>query len=159
MAASFVVVTDRGGHLHNAKMLLDQMGTTPDAFVLTRGPEVEPLRQRCPVYLVPYLHTWIGKWRLFNPFKALVHVLWAGVLALRLRPKVVVSTGATQVVFFCYWARLIGARIVHVECMNQVWTPSLTGKMLYPIATDFYTQWEELLPAYGPKAKYGGWVL
>ena len=155
----FIVVTDRGGHLHNAKMLLEQMEVTPEAYVMTSGPEVSPLREKSRVFVIPYLFTWFGKKRVFNPFKTLWHACVALVFALRLRPQVVISTGATQVVFFCYWAKLLGARVIHVECMNQVWTPSLTGRLLYPISQDFYVQWESLLPAYGNKAKYAGWVL
>lgn len=155
----FVVVTDRGGHLHNAKMLLDQMELDPEAFVITAGPEAESLRERSRVHLVPYLFSWWGKTRWFNPVKALWHVGVALLLALRLRPEVVVSLGATDVVFFCLWARLLGARLVHVECMNQVVSPSLTGRILYPFAHDFYVQWEDLLPRYGGKARYAGWVL
>jgi len=156
---NFVVVTDRGGHLHNAKMLLDQMGVLPEAYVLTAGPEVEPLRRAAMVFVVPYLFSWWGKFRFFNPFKAFWNAFISLGIVLRLRPQVVVSTGATQVVFFCYWARLFGGRIIHVECMNQVWSPSITGKLLYPICQDFFVQWESLLKSYGPKAKYAGWVL
>ena len=73
--------------------------------------------------------------------------------------KVVISLGATNVVFFCYWAKLFGAKIYHVECMNQVKTKSITGKLLYPICTGLFVQWKELLNLYGPKAQYAGWVL
>lgn len=159
MHSGFVVVTDRGGHLNNARMLLVQMGVGPEAYVMTSGPEVDPLRREAEVLVIPYLFSWIGKRRILNPFKVLWHVGVALWYALKLRPKVVVSLGATDVVFFCYWARLLGARIVHIECMNQVYVPSLTGRILYPICRDFFVQWEDLLPCYGPKAKYAGWVL
>ncbi len=159
MHFGFVVVTDRGGHLANARMLLAQMGVGPEAYVMTSGPEVAPLRREAQVLVIPYLFSWIGKRRVVNPFKVIWHVGVALWYALLLRPKVVVSLGATDVVFFCYWARLLGARIVHVECMNQVYSPSLTGRLLYPICQDFFVQWQDLLSFYGPKAKYAGWVL
>jgi beta-1,4-N-acetylglucosaminyltransferase len=159
MQEGFVVVTDRGGHLNNARMLLSQMGVGPEAYVMTWGPEVAPLRREAKVLVIPYLFSWLGKHRFLNPVKALWHVGVALIYALRLRPKVVVSLGATDVVFFCYWAKLFGARVIHVECMNQVYSPSVTGRLLYPICNGFYVQWEDLLPCYGPKAKYAGWVL
>lgn len=159
MQSGFVVATDRGGHLNNARMLLLQMGIQPEAIVMTAGPEVEPLRREGSVHVIPYLFSWWGKHRFLNPFKCVWHGAAALFWAFRLRPKTVVSFGATDVVFFCYFAKFLGARIVHVECMNQVYSPSLTGRLLYPICGHFFVQWPDLLKCYGPKAKYAGWVL
>lgn len=160
MRNALVVVTDRGGHLHNARMLCDQMALTPDAWLLTHGPEVTELRrlgQR--VAVLPYLFSWIGKQRVWNPFRFLYQSALAFFWAIRLRPRHVVSLGASDVVPFCYWARLFGARVFHVECMNQVHSRSITGRLLYPICDVVYVQWPELLGLYGDKARYAGWVL
>ncbi len=158
-AGGVVVVTDRGGHLHNARMLIDQLRITPAAILTTPGPELARLGEEAAVFSIPYLFSWWGKRRLFNPFKALWASFCAFLLALRLRPRHVISLGAADVIPFCFWARLFGGRIVHVECMNQVVTPSITGKFLYPICHALYVQWPELLGSYGPKARYAGWVL
>ena len=85
--------------------------------------------------------------------------LYSGWLAFRCRPKYVISLGATNVVFYCYWAKWLGATIYHVECMNQVETASLCGRALYPIAETVFVQWEGLQGRLGPKAEYAGWVL
>ncbi len=155
-----MIITDRGGHLHNARMLLEQLRVAPNAIVTTYGPELQSLRQGpSAVYRIPYLFSWIGKYRFWNPIKSAWAVLRAIGLAIHLRPRQVVSLGASDVVPFCYVARLLGARVFHVECMNQVQTPSLTGRLLYPICQSLYVQWPELLSAFGPKAKYAGWVL
>ncbi len=156
----FVLVTDRGGHLHNALMLVEGMGVRPETIVTTFGPELSSLKSGdSRAVLIPYLFSWFGKKRVFNPFKMLYHAFITGYHAWRIRPRWVISTGASDVVLFCYWAKLFGAEIYHVECMNQVVTKSVTGKMLYPIATALFVQWEELLKQYGPKARYAGWVL
>ncbi len=156
----FVLVTDRGGHLHNALMLLDQVSKSPDAFVTTYGPDIDSLTQgEIPVYSVPHLFHWFGKLRILNPFYVVWHFWRAFRLAWKLRPEKVVSLGASNVVPFCFWAKLLGAKIYHVECMNQVKNPSITARMLYPICQEIYVQWSELLPKLGPKAKYVGWVL
>lgn len=156
----FVLVTDRGGHLHNARMLCEQMQAQPDVWLTTFGPEVaEMRRQGRRVHVLPYLFSWFGKKRVWNPFRFLYQSLLSCWLALRLRPANVVSLGASDVVPFCYWARLFGARVFHVECMNQVESPSVTGRLLYPVCDVLYVQWETLLRHYGPKARYSGWVL
>jgi beta-1,4-N-acetylglucosaminyltransferase len=154
------LVTDRGGHWQNARMLFEQVGQTPDWILTTWGPEVPALKKSgVGVVVLPYLFSWIGKQRFLNPFKAVYQLGLAFYWAAKIRPYSVVSLGATDVVFFCYAAKLFGAKIFHVECMNQVWSPSITGRMLYPICEKLYVQWPELLGSYGPKAEYGGWVL
>ncbi|MCB0404695.1 MAG: hypothetical protein KDD51_07890 [Bdellovibrionales bacterium] len=160
----FAVVTDRGGHLHNAVMLLRQMGLVPQHLVTTYGPDVASMGQFSELkgterHWVPYLFSWAGKRRYLNPVKSVLHIFVSLVCAWRTRPRVVVSVGATNVVFYCYWARLFGARVYHVECMNQVYSKSVTGKLLYPIAEKVFVQWPELLKLYGKKAEYAGWVL
>jgi UDP-N-acetylglucosamine:LPS N-acetylglucosamine transferase len=156
----FVVVTDRGGHLHNALMLLEQLSVQADAIVTTYGPDIKALSEgTIPVYSVPHLFKWYGKLRVLNPLYIVGHLGKALNLALKLRPRKVVSLGASNVVPFCFFAKLLGAEIYHVECMNQVKTPSVTARMLYPIADKIYVQWEELLPQLGSKAVFAGWVL
>lgn len=160
----FVVVTDRGGHLHNAVRLVGQMGISPTAVVATYGPDIDAIGQfpefrQTRVYSVPYLFSWVGKIRYFNPFKFVIQLVIALFHALKLKPKIVVSLGATNVVLFCFWSKLLGARIYHVECMNQVYSKSITGMLLYPICEKVYVQWKDLLQEYGPKAEYAGWVL
>ncbi len=158
--SGFVLVSDRGGHWQNASMLLDQLGFAPSAILTTQGPEIAALRKGCvPVYRIPYLFSWIGKRRIFNPLKTCLAFLVATFLVVKLRPRQVVSLGAGDVVPFCLVAKVFGAKIFHVECMNQVVTPSITGRLLYPICHWLYVQWPELLTSYGPKAKYSGWVL
>ncbi len=157
---NLTVVCDRGGHLHNALKLLEQMEEGPHHFIVTWGPEFDGLKEFADhVHRIPYLFSWWGKFRFLNPFKVVLSFLYSFFLALTIRPKVVVSTGATNVVFFCYWAKVFGAKIVHVECMNQVVNPSLCGRMLYPIADNVFVQWKGLEQRLGPKAIYAGWVL
>lgn len=157
---NWILVTDRGGHLHNALRLAEQVGEAPQAIVTTNGPDIDALRvKHGEVYAVPYLFSWAGKTRFWNPLGFLAQALASLRLVLKLRPRVVVSVGASNVVLFCYWARLFGAKVIHVECMNQVVTASVTAKLLYPIASEVYVQWPELLPVFGKKARYEGWVL
>lgn len=157
---TYCLVTDRGGHLHNALKLVEQLGSVPDAIITTLGPDVDALQVKgSVVFRLPHLFKWFGKLRLLNPWNIFLHLWESGWLVVKLRPRRVVSLGASNVVFFCYWAWIWGADIYHVECMNQVKTPSLTGRLLYPITKELFVQWEELLQVYGSKARYEGWVL
>lgn len=156
----FIVVTDRGGHLHNALMLMGQLSRKPDAIVTTHGPDIDFLAKgSIPVFSLPHLFKWFGKFRILNPVSVIWHFARSFQLAFKLRPSKVVSLGASNVVPFCFWAKLLGAEVYHVECMNQVENPSITARLLYPICQEVYVQWAELLPRFGAKAKYAGWVL
>ena len=62
----------------------------------------------------------------------------------RVRPAVVLTTGASTAVPFAWLARLHGARIVYVETLTRIDQPSLTCRLLAPIADRVYVQWPEL---------------
>jgi UDP-N-acetylglucosamine transferase subunit ALG13 len=74
------------------------------------------------------------------------------------KPRVVVTTGAGVGVPFAWvgWARR--ARIVYVECAGRVDRPSLSARMIAPVASRVYAQWPELARAWRP-ARYAGNVL
>lgn len=58
------------------------------------------------------------------------------------RPDVVVSTGAGVAAPFFLAARMMGIRTVYIEVFDRVDSPTLTGKLCYPLADLFCTQWE-----------------
>jgi UDP-N-acetylglucosamine:LPS N-acetylglucosamine transferase len=64
------------------------------------------------------------------------------------RPDVIVSAGAGPVVPFAFIARLLGARVLYIESAAAVLRPTLTGRVLYPLANDFFYQWPALAPAF-----------
>ena len=54
------------------------------------------------------------------------------------------TTGAGVAVPFCYVGRLFGARVVFIESFSRITEPSLTARLVYPVANDFFVQWPEL---------------
>src|SRR5271166_857884 len=63
----------------------------------------------------------------------------------RERPQVILSTGAGPVVPFALIGRLFfRTRVIFVETMNRIDRPSLTAKLMYYLAHDFFYQWESL---------------
>ncbi len=76
------------------------------------------------------------------------------------KPDVVISTGAEVSIPAFVLTRVFFRRpLVYVECCNQVFHPSMTGRITYHLADMFLVQWEPLLKHYGPKARYrGGFV-
>ena len=76
----------------------------------------------------------------------------------QLRPRVIVTTGAGVAVPFCWLGRLAGAKVVYVESLSRIEAPSLSCRLIAPVATRVYAQWPELAEAYG-RARYVGSVF
>jgi len=76
------------------------------------------------------------------------------------KPEVIISTGGGEIaVPFCYIGKALGAKVIFIETLARITTPSGGGKIVYPIADLFLVQWESLLRKYGTKAKYWGKVI
>jgi beta-1,4-N-acetylglucosaminyltransferase len=60
------------------------------------------------------------------------------------RPKVVLTTGAGVAVPFAWVARLRGASVVYVESLARIDGPSLSYRLIAPVAARRYVQWPEL---------------
>jgi UDP-N-acetylglucosamine:LPS N-acetylglucosamine transferase len=76
----------------------------------------------------------------------------------RVRPRVVLSTGAAIAVPFVWLARLRGIEVVHVESLTRIHGPSLSGRMIAPAASRVYVQWPQLRASMR-RARYVGAVL
>jgi beta-1,4-N-acetylglucosaminyltransferase len=85
-----------------------------------------------------------------------------GALAIRLvrelRPRAVLTTGAGVAVPFAWVARLYGARVVYVESMTRIEGPSLSMRLIAPVASRLYVQWPELAPRVR-RARFAGRVF
>lgn len=85
------------------------------------------------------------------------NLLIAWRLVWRLRPRVIVTTGAGIAVPFAWIGRMSGAKIVYVESLSRVAKPSLTCRLIAPIAERIYVQWPELAQSL-PRSRYVGTV-
>jgi len=69
-------------------------------------------------------------------------------LALRVirreRPAALLTTGAGVAVPFAWIARLYGVPVIYVESFTRIDQPSLSARMIAPVATRLYAQWPEL---------------
>ena len=94
-----------------------------------------------------------------NPLKMIKNFFQNFVAMARERPDAVITTGAGVSVLTCYFAKLFGSKIIYIESYCRTDSPSLTGKMVYPIADMFFVQWRGLLGKFGEKAQYRGGVF
>ena len=76
----------------------------------------------------------------------------------RERPDVIVSTGAAVAVPFFYLAKLFRIKTVFIEVYDRIDKPTLTGRLVYPVADAFVTQWPEQKKAF-PRGIHIGQIL
>ncbi|MFD1735193.1 PssD/Cps14F family polysaccharide biosynthesis glycosyltransferase [Bacillus salitolerans] len=88
-------------------------------------------------------------------FKFSFNIMKSLYLFIRERPDVIVTTGVHTSVPMCYIAKLFGKKVIFIESFAKSTSPTLSGKLVYPIADLFIVQWETMKEIY-PKAVYGG---
>lgn len=62
----------------------------------------------------------------------------------KLKPAVILSTGAALAVPFAWVGRACGAKVVYLESLTRVERISLSGRLISPAADRLYVQWPEL---------------
>ena len=84
-----------------------------------------------------------------------------GVRSLRLffreKPDVVICTGVLAMIPMCLICKLFGKKLIFIESFAKVTSPTLTGRLLYRFADQFYVQWPQMLEVY-PDAIYVGGI-
>lgn len=130
-----------GGHLDLLKAVAPGVTETRRVvWVTSQTSRGEALREHdSTVELVPEF----GR----DPRAAARNVLRAARIVARHRPRVLVSAGAGVVVPLSLLARLAGARLIFVETMARVTSPSQTCRLLSRFAARTLVQWPELVRA------------
>lgn len=94
---------------------------------------------------------------LVYPFKLLINCFISLFIYIKVRPKVIVTTGAHTAGPMCCIGKIFGSKIVFIESFANISTKSVTGKIIYLFADLFIVQWDGMLKLY-PKAVLGGWI-
>jgi beta-1,4-N-acetylglucosaminyltransferase len=90
-----------------------------------------------------------------NLVRNLVLAVW---LLVRVRPKVMLTTGAGVAVPFAWIGCLCGVRVVYVESFTRIEQPSLSLRLIAPVADRVYAQWPELARSVA-HGRYAGTVF
>lgn len=140
------IVSSCGGHLTEVRTLLPAYARYSHFYVLNDR-ALLPADMEGKTYFIAHSER---DWRFFLN-------LWEAVcILLRERPQVILSTGAGPAVPFALVGRfLFGCRVVFVETITRIQAPSMTGKIMYRLAHDFFYQWESL-SRFFPRGRLGG---
>ena len=77
--------------------------------------------------------------------------------AIKIHPDYIITTGAHTGGPMCCIAKLLGAKVIYIETLANLYSKTITGRLVYHIADLFIVQWESMLELY-PDATYGGWI-
>jgi UDP-N-acetylglucosamine:LPS N-acetylglucosamine transferase len=93
----------------------------------------------------------------WNPFGALLLAVEVFLLVARVRPDVVISTGAAPGYFAVRFGKLFKARTIWVDTLADVSGLSMSGRMAGRYTDLWLTQWPEVAQPDGPE--YAGQVI
>ncbi len=141
-----------GGHFEQLMMLKPLMEKY-DSFILTEKTKYFTSNSNIKQYYVSQ----INRKEFTFIFKIIVNTLKSISIFLKERPDVVISTGVLATIPMCLIAKIFGKKLIYIESFAKINSPTLTGKLLYKFADQFYIQWEELRRFY-PNAIYKGGI-
>ena len=148
-------ISSEGGHLYELKQLdFDKYNYS---IVTEKTKTTESLKNQYNKR-VHYLLYGTRKNPIRYFFVLLINFFISLYLFIKIRPKIIVSTGAHTAILMCYIGKLLGAKIIWIETFANRYSKTLSGKVVYNIADTFIVQWEEMKKLY-PKAVYYGSIL
>lgn len=147
-----LLISSIGGHLTQLLQLETMFKHYKYHIVTEKSAITKELKNKYPVSLLMYgarnyPFRYIFKFS-YNTIKSLC-------IFLRYRPDVVITTGAHTAVPMCYIAKLFRKKVIFIESFAKSTSPTLSGRLVYPISDLFIVQWESMKEIY-PKAIYGG---
>lgn len=146
-------ISSSGGHLQELASLRDLAKIFP-SFLITERDQFNNITFGDKIYHVSQIN------RRENFF--LIHFIKLFFLIffifIKERPSCIITTGALVSFPACILGKLFGAKIIYIESFARVYSPSLTGKLVYKIADVFIVQWKPLLKFY-PSAIYMGGIF
>jgi UDP-N-acetylglucosamine:LPS N-acetylglucosamine transferase len=149
--ADLLLVCSTGGHLIQLVALRDAWERFTRAWVTFDKSDARSLLEHERVY---FAHGPTNR----SVKNLLRNLLVAWRVVRDVRPRVLITTGAGIAVPFAWVARLRGARVVYVESLARIEGPSLSYRLIAPIAEQRYVQWPELAQAL-PSTRFVGNVF
>lgn len=145
-------IASTGGHFEQIMMLKPLMDKY-ESFIITEQTDYSVVKGDRKVYYLKQINR--------HEKKFVFKIIYNGIKSLEIfvkeRPDIVISTGALATIPMCLIAKLFRKKLVFIESFAKVNSATLTGKLLYKFADQFYVQWEDMLNIY-PKAIYKGGI-
>lgn len=142
-----IFISSTGGHLSELMQLKDIFKRYDYHIITEKNDTTLKLKDKYGDR-ISYLVYGARNYMLSYMFKFPYNILKSLVLFLKIRPDVIVTTGAHTAVPMCYIAKLFKKKIIFIETFARVNSKSMSGKMINKIADVFLVQHEEMLDVY-----------
>ena len=150
-----IFISSTGGHLSEL-MVLKPIFKDYDYHIVTEKTGSTKSLKKEYGKRIKYVILGIRTKKVEYVFKVILNTIKLLGLYIKIRPKVIVTTGAHTAMPLCIIGKLFGAKLVFIETYANVYTPTGTGKFLYKYADKFIIQWEELREVYPNGIHLGG---
>ena len=145
-------IASTGGHYEQLMMLKPLMDKY-DSFIVTEKTGYSVIKDDRKIY---YLNQ-VNRHEKTFIFRMMANTLKSIKIFFKERPDVIISTGALSTIPMCVFAKVLKKKIIFIESFAKVTSPTLTGKLIYKFADQFYVQWEQMKECY-PKAIFKGGI-
>ncbi|MDK2586348.1 PssD/Cps14F family polysaccharide biosynthesis glycosyltransferase [Romboutsia sedimentorum] len=144
-------IASSGGHFEQLMMLKPLMNKY-NSFVVTEKTDYSVSNSNLPFYYLKQVNR--------HEFKFIYYMILNTVRSIKIflkeKPDIVISTGALATIPMCIVAKLYKKKIIFIESFAKISSPTLTGKLIYKFADQFYVQWEEMKEFYPNAICKGG---
>ncbi|MBI4043464.1 MAG: hypothetical protein HY393_01500 [Candidatus Diapherotrites archaeon] len=144
------IAASAGGHLTEVLQVHEAWKNVDHFFVSDKRENAVELAKKEKVFFVACPRR--------NPLHLAQSFMQSFKLFVVQKPDVVISTGADTAISTCLIAKLFGKKVIFIESYARISSPSLSGKIMYPLADLFLVQWKQNL-SFFPKAIFAGSVF
>ncbi|TGY46209.1 polysaccharide biosynthesis protein [Clostridium perfringens] len=89
-------------------------------------------------------------------FKFLFNIIKSFGIIITNRPNLIISTGALASVPIMIWTKIFRGKVIYIESFAKIDNPTISGKISYKFADQFYVQWENMKKFYPNAICKGG---
>ena len=150
-------ISSTGGHL-NELLQLKSIMNKYDSYLITEKTKSTISLKEEYKDKISYLIYGTKHNMLTYPFKLLANCFKSLYFYFKIKPDVIVTTGAHSAGPMCCIGKIFGSKIIYIETFANIHSKTVTGRIVYKFADLFIVQWESMLKLY-PKAIYGGWIF
>ena len=151
-----IFISSTGGHL-NELLQLQSLFNKYDSYLITEKTKTT-LSLQNEFVSIDYLKYGTRH----KPFKyiyvCLVNTFKSIKLYHKIKPDCIITTGAHTCVPLCLVAKIHHKKIIYIETFANMFSKTITGRIMYHVASVFVVQWESMLKLY-PKAVCWGWIF
>lgn len=145
-------IASTGGHFEQLMMLKPLMDKY-ESFIITEKIGYSVIKDNRKLY---YLSQ-VNRHEKSFIFKMIINFIKTFKIFIKENPDVVISTGALATIPMCLISKIFRKKVIFIESFAKVTSPTLTGKLVYKFADQFYVQWEQMKKHY-PNAIFKGGI-